>query len=136
MSSNQHDFETRREAKWQFRRRLLLAAASILENDTTGESWEKVRASLSHRKNNPDTVIRQTAANWENCGSTPETMIKNIREKYQKDTPEGPERHRLQDISEGHPFASMIPEETRSELYNLAYGTIPPNRKMDDTPPI
>ena len=34
------------------------------------------------------------------------------------------ERHRLQDDSEGHPFACIIPEEVRTNLYSLAYGTV------------
>ena len=86
MSSNQKDFERRREAKWQFRRRLLLAAASILENDPTGGAWEKVCASIARRKNNPDPVVRQTAAHWEKYGGTAKAMVRAIREKYQKET--------------------------------------------------
>lgn len=123
MSRNQEIFASRREAKWQFRRRLLLTASSILKNDPSEIAWRKVQDSLARRLQSQDVVLRRTAAAWKKYGSDPETVAKRIQEKFLNDTPEGSERHRLQDLSEGHPFACIIPEELRAEIYELTYGS-------------
>ena len=57
-------FLMRLEAKWQFRRVLLLRGMFHLEKDKTGEAWQKTLTALAGRKSNPDEVIRRLADDW------------------------------------------------------------------------
>ena len=114
-------FLLRLEAKWQFQRTLLLAAAALLEQDSSGRLWEKTQIDLAERLANPDEIIRKTARAWKRRSPQKKVLIQVIRDKFEQETPEGTRRHKLQEIFEGYPFAAIVPEPQRSELYRRAY---------------
>lgn len=120
-------FLMRLEPKWQFRRGLLLCSAKILKGDNIGDAWQKILADLSRRKSNPDDVIHRLADNWKKRSTSPKAFIQFILENFEKDTAEGPARHRLQDLSEGHPSAAIITETQRAEIYRQAYHALQPS---------
>lgn len=107
----------RLEAKWQFRRLQLLRGMFHLKADKTSEAWEKTLKDLAERKSNPDNVIRRLADNWMKRATSAQALIQFIRENFEADTAEGPTRHRLQDLSEGHPFGAIISETERMTIY-------------------
>ncbi|MBC7980161.1 MAG: hypothetical protein H7Y36_06320 [Armatimonadetes bacterium] len=88
-----------------------------LETDGIGEAWQKTLTDLAERKSNSDDVIRRLADNWMKRATSAEALIQFIRENFEADTAEGPARHRLQDLSEGHPFAAIISETERMSIY-------------------
>jgi hypothetical protein len=124
MSPNQLLFESRQEAKWQFRRMLLLSGADILERDVSGEAWEKIQKDLEERETHPDKVIQMLARNWRKHATSQAALVRYIRNHFEQDTPGGPIRHKLQDQSEGHPFAAILPETLRAEIYRQAYKSL------------
>ena len=100
---------------------LLLNCKDILEKDVSGEAWEKIQKDLEERETNPDKLIQMLARNWRKHAASQATLIRYIRNHFEQDTPEGPLRHKLQDQSEGHPFAAILPETVRIETYRKAY---------------
>lgn len=117
-------FLMRLEAKWQFRRVLLLRGIFHLEKDKTGEAWQKTLADLAGRKSNPDEVIRRLADNWIKRATSAAALIQFIRENFETDTAEGPARNQLQDLSEGPPFGAIISETERVTIYRWAFGAL------------
>lgn len=103
---------------------LLLCGADILEKDVSGEAWKKIQKDLEERETNPDKVIQMLARNWRKHAASQAALIRYIRDQFEQDTPEGPSRHKLQDLSEGHPFAAILPETQRAEIYRQAYKSL------------
>lgn len=113
MSSNHEISEARREAKWQFRRRLLLEAADILETQPD-KVWPQVEKTLELLRSSSSPSIRHNTKRWLRfAGNSPEKTKATIKTFFTPDTPEGPKRHKLQDLSDGHPFTGILSGNTR-----------------------
>lgn len=120
-TSNHQIFRSRQEAKWQFRRKLLLTTANLLEKKSE-QVWPKVTKTVSMLLSNPSTSIQKSTRRWLRfAGNSPQVTIQTIRAQFGQDTPEGPRRHKLQDLSDGHPFSGILSEATLRKLREDAY---------------
>lgn len=109
-------FQTRREAKWQFRRGLVLEVAKILEQEPN-RVWPQISETLAKLSTSPSPSIKKNTRRWIRfAGKTPGTTIQTIRTYFSWDTPEGPRRHKLQDLSDGHPFSGILPDSILKRL--------------------
>lgn len=109
-------FLTRREAKWQFRRGLVLEVAKILEQEPD-RVWPQISETLAKLSASPSPSIKKNTRRWIRfVGKTPGTTIQTIRTYFSWDTAEGPRRHKLQDLSDGHPFSGILPESSLKKL--------------------
>jgi hypothetical protein len=121
--TNRNLFYTRLEAKWQFRRLLLLEVAGMLERE--GNSWQISQDNLQKLLASPSASIRKNTRRWLRfAGTGAEETARTIRFRFGEDTPEGPRRHKLQDLSDGHPFSgvvsSLVLEDLRNESRKVA----------------
>jgi len=113
-------FLMRREAKWQFRRGLLLAIANILDKQPD-QIWPDVSQISAKLLASPSPSIRQSTKRWIRfAGQTPESVVQTIRSRFTTDTPEGPRRHKLQDQSDGHPFSGCLSNDMLQQLRQAA----------------
>lgn len=109
-------FESRREAKWQFRRSLLLRVSALMEEKPEGV-WTDITGNVGRLLASPSESIRKSAKRWLRfAGNTPEQVRRTIQRYFLTDTPEGPRRHKLQDLSDGHPFAGILPDHEIAQL--------------------
>ncbi|MFT3991190.1 MAG: hypothetical protein QM680_07250 [Luteolibacter sp.] len=112
------------EAKWQFRRKLLLEIARLLE-DAPDETWRSVSRMAEKLSSDPGSGGRYHVKKWRRFfGNTPAKNIETICRYFATDTPRGRRREKLQDLSDGTPFSGIVPssklQQMREDAYNEA----------------
>jgi len=122
MNVTQHKSRLERlDSKWQYQRAMLLKCAELLTKDSTDKLWVKTQKDLEERLQNPDIIVRQKAMDWKKRAPNKLSLIQFILNTFGENPPEGPKRHKLQSMFEGYPFACIIPENVRKEIYQQAY---------------
>ena len=106
----------RREAKWQFRRELLLQVAELIEGQPE-QVWPKITGNLERQLGSPANATREATRRWLRlAGNTPGQVTAAIRRHFLTDTHEGPKRLKLQDRTDGHPFAGILPDQVITRM--------------------
>lgn len=109
-----------REAKWQFRRLLMLEVARKLEGDPEA-TWTKISATLASLSASASPSTRRNARRWIRfAGNTPSKTIGVIQRHFSADTPDGIRRQKLQDLSDGHPFAGVVSDKIVARIRKVA----------------
>ena len=116
LQNRQTTFESRREAKWQFRRSLLLRVEKLM-GEQPEQVWAKITANLKRQMESPSDSTRRSTKRWLRfAGKTPQQIKETIQRYFLAETPEGPVRHKLQDLTDGHPFAGVLSDHEIQRL--------------------